>query len=285
MCKSQLTLIAQGYSHKTWIALLRQVLKCAQLLLIVAPATHAHTLELRLAGSKTQVDVTAPVVARGSHSAVILAHGFTRSRATMAGHAVSLARDGYWVIVPDLPFLLDSRDNAVALRDLMNQLRAGAAGVTLDRYVLVGFSAGGLSALLAADAPGVAGYVGLDPFDRPNGVGLDAARKLQVPAFLLRGPSAGCNAYSIAEPWVRALPRLLEDRQLDQASHCDFEAPTDRLCEFVCGGTAATNQAVVRAFIRAAVRRALPLASGPATDAGPARAEVGEVRNQPQQQP
>jgi pimeloyl-ACP methyl ester carboxylesterase len=216
---------------------------------------------------------------------VILAHGFTRTRATMAGHANTLAHDGYWVVVPDLPFLLDSRDNAVALRDLMTRLRAGVAGVVLDRFVLVGFSAGGLSALLAADAPGVAGYIGLDPFDRPSGVGLDAARKLSVPSFLLRGPSAGCNAYAIAEPWVRAFPHLVADRQLAPASHCDFEAPTDRLCRFVCGDTTAANQVAVTAFLRDAVRRALTADSGTGRVAGPAQAQVEQVSHQAQQQP
>lgn len=175
----------------------------------------------------------------------------------MAGHAEALGRAGFWVVVPDLPYLMDSRDNAVALRDLMAALREGAAGPSLERFVLVGFSAGGLSALLAADAPGVVGYIGLDPFDRPGGVGLDAARRLQVPAFLLRGPSAACNAYGIADPWLEALPNLVEDRQIEAASHCDFEAPTDRLCRVICGATDPGRQAVVREFLVTRVQHLL----------------------------
>jgi Alpha/beta hydrolase family len=234
----------------------------AVMLLCMAGPADARTLTMTLAGEKTLVDVTAPTGPAGataSHDAVILAHGFTRTRATFAGHAAMLARAGYWAIVPDLPFLLDSRDNAVALRELIRQLQQGAAGVPLDRFVLVGFSAGGLSALLAADAPGVVGYVGLDPFDRPNGVGLAAARKLAVPAFLLRGPSAACNAYSIAEPWVKALPHLVKDQQFATASHCDFESPTDGLCTFVCGDTDPQNQSAVSAFLLESVRHAMPL--------------------------
>ena len=184
-------------------ALLRHLLSIAVFVLIVAPAAHARTLTMTLDGQETLVDVTAPTANGAFRGTVILVHGFMRTRETMAGHAVTLARDGYWVVVPDLPYVMDSRDNAVALRDLIRQLQHGAAGEPLDSFVLVGFSAGGLSALLAADMPGVAGYVGLDPFDRPGGVGLEAARKLAIPAFLLRGPSAGCNAYSIAEPWVQ----------------------------------------------------------------------------------
>ncbi len=196
----------------------------------------------------------------------------------------TLARDGYWVVVPDLPYLMDSRDNAVALRDLIQQLQHGAAGEPLDRFVLVGFSAGGLSALLAADAPGVVGYVGLDPFDRPGGVGLEAARKLTIPAFLLRGPSAACNAYSIAEPWVKALPNLVEDRQFAAASHCDFESPTDRVCTFVCGDTNPRNQAAVSEFLRRSVRRAMPPDSRAGGIARPAQGKVGEVPDEPQRQ-
>jgi pimeloyl-ACP methyl ester carboxylesterase len=216
------------------------------------------TLDIGLAGRPTQVDVSAPVGAtRPSRDAVILAHGFTRSRDSMAGHAAAFARSGVWAIVPDLPYLMDSRDNARALRDLIDALRAGVVGEPLERFVLVGFSAGGLAALLAADAPGVVGYVGLDPFDRPGGVGLEAARRLEIPVWLLRGPSAGCNAYAIAEPWVEALPNLVVDRVLAEASHCDFEDPTDRLCEFVCGRADPARQAAVQAFLLESVRGAL----------------------------
>jgi len=240
--------------------ILRQILCIVALLLGAVACADARTLQLTLAGEKTSVDIVAPAGDGASRAAVILAHGFTRDRRTFAGHAATLARAGYWAIVPDLPFLLDSRDNAVALRDLVRQLQQDAAGQRLDRFVLVGFSAGGLSALLAADAPGIVAYVGLDPFDRPGGVGLAAAHRLSIPAFLLRGPSAACNAYSIAEPWVKALPHLVEDRQLATASHCDFESPTDGLCTFVCGATKPVNQAAVSEFLLRSVRHALPLA-------------------------
>ena len=279
-----------GYAvrYKMRITLFRNLLIGTLFALSVAPAAHSRTLAMTLAGEDTRVDVTAPTANRNLfsfHGAVILAHGFTRTRETMAGHAVTLARDGYWVIVPDLPYLMDSRDNAVALRDLIRQLQHGAAGEPLERFVLVGFSAGGLSALLAADAPGVVGYVGLDPFDRPGGVGLAAARKLTIPAFLLRGPAAACNAYSIAEPWVKALPNLVEDRQFAAASHCDFESPTDRVCTFVCGGTNPQNQATVVEFLRRSVRRAMPPDLRPGSVARPAQGKVGEVPDEPKDQP
>ena len=260
----------------------RNVLTLLLALLPAAAFSQLRTVELTIGGRATAVDISSPA-ANGTipiRGTVIIAHGFTRDRHAMAGHAAALAREGYWVIVPDLPYTMDSRDNARALRDLMQQLRHGAAGPSLDRYVLVGHSAGGLSTLLAANAPGVVGYVGLDPFDRPGGVGLEAAKVLQTPVYLLRGPSAFCNAYAIAEPWVKALPHLMEDRQLAAASHCDFESDTDWICEAACGSVDPRRQAVVREFILASVRRLLA-----APQAAPARGQVEQVTAQPEQQP
>lgn len=264
---------------------LRKLLSATLLLLIVASSAQSRTLQLRLDGQDVPVELSAPAAAgaASSNSAVILVHGFTRDRSTMAGHADMLAGDGYWAVAPDLPYTMDSRDNALVLRELIRALRGGAAGTKFERFVLVGFSAGGLSALLAADEPGVVGYVGLDPFDRPGGVGLAAARTLRAPAYLLRGPSAFCNAFAIAEPWVGALPQLVEDRQLADASHCDFEAPTDRLCTLVCGATSPANQAAVAAFLRRAVRDAMTSGAGRA--AAPAQHQVDEVAGQAERQP
>jgi pimeloyl-ACP methyl ester carboxylesterase len=269
LCKEQLTVPATN--GLPWVRRLRLSRLVALALLVhaaapgqaatatTAPVRRAPvTLELELAGRQTQVDVSAPVPATGKpRDAVILAHGFTRSRETMAGHAAAISLGGLWAVAPDLPYAVDSRDNARALRDLIAALRGGAAGVPLERFVLVGFSAGGLAAILAANSPGVVGYVGLDPFDRPGGVGREAARHLQNPVWLLRGPSSRCNAYAIAEPWVEALPNLVVDRVLPEASHCDFEDPTDRLCEFVCGRVDPARQAAVQAFLLDAVHGAM----------------------------
>jgi pimeloyl-ACP methyl ester carboxylesterase len=129
--------------------------------------------------------------------------------------------------------------------------------------VLVGFSAGGLSSLLAAATPGVVGYVGLDPFDRlasdgASGLGRGFARGLQTEAILLRAPPSRCNAQSVAEPWGALLPRLRYDRLIDGASHCDFESPTDWMCRLACGATDPQREGAVRAALLEAVARWLP---------------------------
>jgi hypothetical protein len=88
----------------------------------------------------------------------------------------------------------------------------------VQRVVLVGFSAGGLSSLLAAGAPGVMGYVGRDPFDTVQGggtLGRDFAPGLRTEALLLRAPPSRCNAQAVAAPWGGLLPRLLEDRLIE----------------------------------------------------------------------
>ncbi len=221
------------------------------LLALPACAQQNAVVAFPLSMGTVVADVHRP--AGAERRAVVLAHGFLRTRATMSGHAEVLAREGFVVVVPDLPSRVDSRENGRALVELVAAMRAGKAGAAIDKVVLVGFSAGGLATLLAADAPGVAGYVGLDAFDRPGGVGLAAARVLRTPAVLLRGPHAFCNAYGIADPWIAALPVLAEDRLLPGGSHCDFEWPTDRWCELVCGSTNAVRQREIRARLVEAV--------------------------------
>ncbi|MDH4393098.1 MAG: hypothetical protein QE285_16960 [Aquabacterium sp.] len=184
--------------------------------------------------------------------AAILSHGFTRSRHTLAGHAQALADAGVLALTPDLPCTFDFRCNARALAALVGMLRAGGAfGVPVDRIVLVGFSAGGLSSLLAADTPGVVGFVGLDPFDRTlsgetERLGLAAAGRLRTEALLLRAPPSRCNDEAVAAPWGTVLPVLWRDELIAGASHCDFESPTDWVCRLACGAADPARQQRVR---------------------------------------
>lgn len=184
--------------------------------------------------------------------AAILSHGFTRSRRTLAGHAQALADAGVLALTPDLPCTFGFRCNARALAALVGSLRAGGTfGAPVARVVLVGFSAGGLSSLLAADTPGVVGFVGLDPFDRAMSgeterLGLAAAGRLRTEALLLRAPPSRCNAEAVAAPWGTVLPELWRDELIAGASHCDFESPTDWVCRMACGDADPTRQQQVR---------------------------------------
>ncbi len=227
-----------------------------------APAVARTTTQLVLAGRQVAVDVFHPVgPLRG---AVILSHGFARSRATLGGHAEALAAEGVVAITPDMPYTFDFRRNAQGLAELVSLLRAGGEfGAPVPRVVLVGFSAGGLSSLLAAATPGVVGYVGLDPFDRvtlgaKDALGLNFARTLKTEVVLVRSPPSRCNAQSVSAPWGPALPALLSDRVIDGATHCDFESPSNWMCKVACGATEPARQAIVRSALIAAVDHWLP---------------------------
>lgn len=215
-----------------------------------APPSPVQTQVHALDGHRVTLDVypaTGPL--RG---AAILSHGFTRSRRTLAGHAQALADAGVLVLTPDLPCTFDFRCNARALAALVGLLRAGGTfSAPVERVVLVGFSAGGLSSLLAADTPGVVGFVGLDPFDRTmsgetDRLGLAAARRLRTEALLLRAPPSRCNAEAVSEPWGTVLPALWRDELIAGASHCDFESPTDWVCRLACGDADPARQQQVR---------------------------------------
>lgn len=215
--------------------------------------TQVHALD----GHHVTLDVY-PAAGR-LRGAAILSHGFTRSRRTMAGHAQALADAGVLVLTPDLPCTFDFRCNARALAALVGSLRAGGT-FEVERVMLVGFSAGGLSSLMAADTPGVVGFVGLDPFDRTMSgeaerLGLAAAGRLHTEALLLRAPPSRCNAEAVAAPWGTVLPALWRDELIAGASHCDFESPTDWMCHLVCGDTDLARQQQVRqGLLDAAVR-------------------------------
>ena len=212
----------------------------------LAVQTQVHELD----GHRVTLDVYP--AAGPLRGAAILSHGFTRSRRTLAGHAQALADAGVLALTPDLPCTFDFRCNARALTALVGSLRAGGTfGAPVERVMLVGFSAGGLSSLLAADTPGVVGFVGLDPFDRTMSgaaerLGLAAAGRLRTEALLLRAPPSRCNAEAVAAPWATVLPALWRDELIAGSSHCDFESPTDWMCRLACGDTDLARQQRVR---------------------------------------
>jgi dienelactone hydrolase len=230
-------------------------------LVLLAAMSTSHAAELtakiipqtqvvKINGTSIEVDVYKPI---GSlKGAAILTHGFTRSRTTMGEHSQALAARGILAITPDMPCTFDFRCNSSAIAGLVNLLRnTDTFGGSSQRVMLVGFSAGGLSSLLAADTPGVVGFVGLDPFDRvlPNETeraGITASRRLTTEALLLRAPASSCNANAVAAPWGTELKTLWRDDLIAGASHCDFEAPSDWKCRLACGDTDPARQLQVR---------------------------------------
>jgi pimeloyl-ACP methyl ester carboxylesterase len=219
--------------------------------LLMAGVHGAELADFRTEGRPFQADVYRPAGApRGT---VVLAHGFMRDRYSMSSLARELAERGALVIVPDLPFLVDSSANAAALADIVIDTRAGRFGAVPARTVLVGFSAGGLATLLATvRAPGVSGWIGLDPVDR-SAEGVHAAARVSPPALILRAAPHRCNAYANSHSWGSFLPRLSRDTLVQGATHCDFEDAGDVICAAVCGPADPQRQAAIRAEVAAVV--------------------------------
>ena len=245
-----------------------QFVQACLVLLAVLSTSHAaeptaqitpQTQVVKINGTSIEVDVYKPI--GPLKGAAILTHGFTRSRTTMGEHAQALAARGVLAITPDMPCTFDFRCNAAAIAGLVNLLRnTDTFGASSQRIMLVGFSAGGLSSLLAADTPGVVGFVGLDPFDRvlsneTERAGITASRRLTTEALILRAPASSCNAKAVAAPWGSEMKALWRDELIAGASHCDFEAPTDWKCRWACGDTDPARQLQVRQGILDAAAR------------------------------
>lgn len=174
----------------------------------------------------------------------VVGHGFLRSYEQMDGLARRLADAG--VRTASVRFcnsrIWDGRhrDNGLDMIALAEALQA-------KQVAYVGFSAGGLAALVAGRHDDrTIGVVALDLVDR-DGVGLTAAADLDRPLVGLVGPPSPCNAEN------NGLAALAANRQsrihrFPDATHCDFESPTDWLCKQICGerpGSDARRQAIL----------------------------------------
>jgi len=181
---------------------------------------------------------------------VVWAHGFLRDLTSMRGWARQVAGHGVRSVVVSFcnssAFAGRHDRNAADLRKVADTVRAHPD----DPVVYAGFSAGGLSALLAAAAdPHAVGYVGLDPV--ASGGLESAAAGWDGPALLVVGEPSACNADGNA----RLLAALLPDAafvRVPGATHCAFEDPYDPRCEWVCGRMD-DDAASIRATIRGTV--------------------------------
>ncbi|EIC23385.1 lipase family protein [Thiorhodovibrio frisius] len=187
---------------------------------------------------RTFIPISTGAPSRAKHQAevagkqpwVILAHGFLRDQRHMQGLAVALAEAGFPVATlnsrHDSPI---SGGHVANSQDMMELARALGA----KRVIYAGFSAGALAALLAArNDPSATGVLTLDLVDSQD-LGRRAAEGLAVPLIALTGMPSNCNANNNAAPVYR-VASALSLTPIPQASHCDFESPSDRLCRLVC---------------------------------------------------
>ncbi len=183
---------------------------------------------------------------------VLLLHGFQRAGANMVDLGDHLASWGLRVAVPDLchSTFTDSDPEANAAEVIELALDLAPTGAV----AYVGYSAGGLAALIAAsEDPRAAVFVGLDAVD--NGPGPAAAAAITAPVYGIFGEPSSCNASSNGVAVLQGASDASLGR-VTEADHCDFEAPTDGLCTGLCEGTNdqfddATLRGTVRALMTA----------------------------------
>lgn len=167
---------------------------------------------------------------------VIVVHGFSRSKNNMSGWGNFLASHGYFVVVPNLPFWTNHNKNAEFISELINYIYSNSdyTSIINNDLALVGFSAGGLTTLIAtSENTRVKLWIGLDPVDVGN-LGTQASKNVNCPTYIIAAPASACNANNNYKDFLTNL----KDNTLvkiDGAVHVDAESPTSRFAEFFCG--------------------------------------------------
>ncbi len=175
---------------------------------------------------------------------VVLGHGFMSDLTRMRAWAEQWASHGVRTAVLSFcnsSWLAGRHDrnaaDMIALTDLLLASQGPQGAV-----IYAGFSAGGLSALLAmASDPRAVAYLGLDPVDS-GGLAM-GAQNIKAPALFLFAEPSGCNAASNME---QVLPPAALAFRIPYATHCDFQNPYDIACERFCGSVmpGATSAAI-----------------------------------------
>jgi pimeloyl-ACP methyl ester carboxylesterase len=206
------------------------VLAALSLGLLSAACSHSAPLsKLETKRGEIGYAIHSPDTAAKQH--VILAHGFLRDTGSMAHIAKALAADGIETACISLnrskPWTGNHAESAldmIALREALGW----------ETVAYAGFSAGGLSALLAASEDSACeSLVLLDPVDHQN-LGAEAASQVRVPSLAMLGRPGPGNANRNASAMLAAIPhcRVIE---VPDATHCDFESQPSALCHFLTG--------------------------------------------------
>lgn len=218
-----------------------------------------NTSRVKLTGKSVAVDIYTPADVADA-PVVVVAHGFSRDRITMAGWGGLLATNGFVVLVLDQPGWQDHRRNAQAIVELLAAARAGELFQqphATARAAVVGFSLGGLATLIAAaEGTNICCWVGLDPVDR-NRDGRRAIEKIRIPCVLLRAEPSYMNWKGNARGLAKRLPGAVFTARICNANHCDPENPTDWLGELVCGPTDPARRRVFEEYAVAGLRATL----------------------------
>ena len=200
------------------------------------------------------------VAAGGPYAGLVLGHGFARSRAQHANNGIFLASHGYVVVTVDFPspFSPDFDAWAAQISAALDWLEAQNADpasrfyqqIDVQRLGALGHSAGGMATWVAAGQDSrIKATMPLDPVPA-NGADLAAlGAGLVVPSGWTGAPGSSCNAsasYSQLYPLVAAGHKA--QYIVANATHCDFEDPTNFLCTLTCGGASDTRRQVWRRY-------------------------------------
>jgi len=169
---------------------------------------------------------------------VVLGHGFARGSGVMTGWAEHLSSWGVEVLLPTLCHYnvwagVDHEMNGQNMKELSDL--HGATDV-----VYAGHSAGGLAAIIAASQdPDAIGVLGLDATDTqdvpgvPDLIGMGYAGNVSCPAFSIIGEPSTCNADNNGLNLFKEIDGYRALKVIS-SDHCDFESPTDWVCESQC---------------------------------------------------
>ena len=177
-------------------------------------------------------------------SVVVLGHGFARGPDTMVGWADHLASWGVEVLLPTLCHynILLGVDHEMNGKNMVELAQHNLSNTN----IYAGHSAGGLAAIIAASIDSNSlGVLGLDTTDTegipgvPDFIGQQYANTIQGVGFYIQGEPSSCNAdnngLDLFEMMNESYIVKVED-----ADHCDFEQPTDTVCEMSCENSNAT---------------------------------------------
>lgn len=228
-----------------------------------------------VSGCELRYRIFRPAV-HSSAPAVIIAHGILRSGENMHGWGEAFAERGLVAVTVDLCAIsvaggrhADDGHDMVAVRRALG----------IEYVIYLGVSAGGLGALTAAahDRDATRGLLLLDPVNA-GGQARKAAGQVAAPVAALIAKPQACNAWRNID---RALETLRDATivPIDEASHCDFEWPSDAFCRVACvatGGRDKRHRAEAR--VRAvALRFVLAVAAGDAAALARWKADVGPL--------
>lgn len=210
------------------------------------PASAENTLrkaagQLETTHGKVSFAVHYPEKTGADTPVIWIVHGFLRGKGNMDGWAKIAAEMGYVGIAIDTPTSADHVRNGRALAALVELADQGKIpDVPPGKHprIFAGYSAGGLSSLVAASASPerTALWIGLDPVDR-GGVGAGAIAKLRCPIAILRAEPSAWNANGNAKELWRSVSAPGLHLIIDKASHADLENPYDSLAGMICGSS------------------------------------------------